>query len=228
MEQIYSPTKIWNRWSKEFGTLFSSGHLAQGKDLNQSKCKPVKIRIQKSRPLPEIKKICKQMKKGKVASIDGNPLEIWKYRNHALQSKFYEILICKWERKKLQEFNDTKEETITESPSSKITWEIFPWILWNKLVSAVTERNVPESRIDFQGSCQQILFHFYIHTRTHTHTHTHTHIYIYIYIYVCVCVCVCVWKMDLASQVQLLNKVSLRFPLMQLRKLWFDNLPRDG
>ena len=152
------------RWKEHFSQLLNRPSTVDHEALKQIPQRPIKENLDLPPTQKELKDAIKQMNCGKAPGKDGIPAEIYKVLGVTAFNAFHEVLIKIWTDEDLPP--DLRDATIVSLYKNKgsrldcgnfrgisllsIAGKILARILLNRLISNVSESNLPEAQCGFR------------------------------------------------------------------------------
>ncbi|XP_062841273.1 uncharacterized protein LOC134300780 [Trichomycterus rosablanca] len=155
---------INERWREHFSTLLNRPSTVSNEALDQIPQRPTLDNLDLLPSLKEIQKAIKQTSLGKAPGQDGIPAEIYKTAGPVALDAFRNLLCSIWEEEDMpQEFRNAKIVSLHKNKGSKsdcgnyrgisllsTAGKILARVILNRLISNISEVNLPESQCGFR------------------------------------------------------------------------------
>ena len=155
---------INERWREHFSTLLNRPSSVSNDALEQIPQRPTIDSLDLPPTLDEVKKAISQTSSGKAPGMDGIPAEVYKATGPVALETFHSIITCMWEEEAIpQEFRDATIVSLYKNKGSKsdcgnyrgisllsIAGKILARIILNRLITSVSEANLPEAQCGFR------------------------------------------------------------------------------
>jgi len=155
---------INERWREHFSTLLNRPSSVSNDALEQIPQRPTIDSLDLPPTLDEVKKAIHQTSSGKAPGMDGIPAEVYKATGPIALATFHSIIHCIWEDVAIpQEFRDATIVSLYKNKGSKsdcgnyrgisllsTAGKILARIILNRLITSVSEANLPEAQCGFR------------------------------------------------------------------------------
>lgn len=157
-------SEINERWKEHFSTLLNRPSSVSPEALDLIPQKPVIDSLDLPPTLDEVEKAIKQTSSGKAPGMDGIPAEVYKAVGPEALEAFHSIITSIWEEEEIpQEFRDATIVSLYKNKGSKsdcgnyrgisllsIAGKILARIILNRLITSISEENLPETQCGFR------------------------------------------------------------------------------
>uniref|UniRef100_A0A5F8GN97 RNA-directed DNA polymerase n=1 Tax=Monodelphis domestica TaxID=13616 RepID=A0A5F8GN97_MONDO len=155
---------ISNRWKEHFSQLFNLPSSVDQRALDQIPQNHIIEQLDIPPSLEEVQKAIKQMSAGKALGKDGILTEVYKALNGKALQAFHIVLTSIWEEEDMpSELRDASIVVLYKNKGTRTACDnyrgisllstagkIFARVILNRLLSSVSEQNLPESQCGFR------------------------------------------------------------------------------
>ena len=155
---------INNRWKEHFSQLLNLPSLVDQSALDQIPQNPFIEKLDNPPTVEEVQKAIKQINAGKAPGKDGIPAELYKALSGAALQTFHSVLSSIWEEEDMPpELRDASIVALYKNKGPRdacgnyrgisllsIAGKILARIMLNRLLSSISEQNLPESQCGFR------------------------------------------------------------------------------